>query len=160
MTAAFRVGCGVDAHRFGGSGPLMLGTVEVPHDTGLVGHSDGDVAAHAVCDALLAAAGLADIGAHFPPGDPEWAGVSGQRLLRETVALIAGSGLRPVNAHVVVVCESPRVGPYREAMQLGMSAAVGAPVTVHATTTERMGFTGRGEGIACNAVALVEGAGE
>lgn len=134
----------------------MLGTVHVDHDAGLVGHSDGDVVAHAVCDALLAAAGLPDIGSYFPPGDPRWAGVSGERLLVETVAALAAADARPVNAHAVVVCEFPRIGPYRDRMQERMSGAVGAPVTVHATTTERMGFTGRGEGIACNAVALVE----
>ncbi|MFN8111079.1 MAG: 2-C-methyl-D-erythritol 2,4-cyclodiphosphate synthase [Thermoleophilia bacterium] len=151
-----RVGNGVDAHRFGPGRPLMLGTVEVPHDQGLVGHSDGDVVAHAICDAMLAAAGGPDIGVLYPPGDPEWAGVSGARLLTDTVAHIAGLGFRVVNAHAVVVCEAPRIGPHREAMQAAMSDLVGAPVTVHATTTERMGFTGRGEGIACHAVALVD----
>lgn len=154
-----RVGNGIDAHRFGPGRPLMLGTIEVPHAVGLVGHSDGDVVAHALCDALLAASGQADIGAHFPPGDPEWEGVSGARLLAEVRDLIRAAGFRPVNAHAVVVCEQPRIGPHRERMQTAMTAILGAPVTVHATTTERMGFTGRGEGIACQAVALVETAG-
>lgn len=150
-----RVGNGFDAHRFGGEGPLMLGTVQVDHPQGLVGHSDGDVVAHAICDAILAAAGRADIGVHFPPTDAEWEGVSGERLLREVVALIAEEGFAVGNAHAVAVCEKPRLSPYRDAMQDSMSAIVGAPITVHATTTEGMGFAGRGEGIACSAVALV-----
>jgi 2-C-methyl-D-erythritol 2,4-cyclodiphosphate synthase len=150
-----RVGLGVDAHRFGPGLPLMLGTVEIPHPAGLVGHSDGDVVAHAICDAVLAACGGPDIGALFPPGDPAWAGVSGATLLAHVRTHAADAGLRVVNAHAVVICEAPRIGPHRAAMQTGMSAALGAPVSVHATTTETMGFTGRGEGIACHAVALV-----
>ena len=151
-----RVGLGVDAHRFGPGIPLMLGTVEIPHPAGLVGHSDGDVVAHAVCDAVLAACGGPDIGALFPPGDPAWAGVSGATLLGHVRAHAERARLRIVNAHAVVICEVPRIGPHRQAMQAGMSAALGAPVSVHATTTETMGFTGRGEGVACQAVALVE----
>jgi 2-C-methyl-D-erythritol 2,4-cyclodiphosphate synthase len=150
-----RVGIGVDAHRFGAARPLMLGTVAIPYNDGLVGHSDGDVVAHAVCDAVLAAAGLPDIGAQFPPGDPAWAGVAGDVLLAAVRGLVADAGCAVVNAHAVVICEAPRIGPHREAMQAGMTAALGAPVGVHATTTETMGFTGRGEGIACQAVALV-----
>lgn len=153
---SIRVGLGVDAHRFGDDSPLLLGTVEVPHPQGLVGHSDGDVVAHAICDALLSAAGLADIGAHFPPGDPEWAGVSGARLLELTTVAIGRAGASPLNVHAVVICEEPRIGPHRDQMQAAMSRIVTAPVTVAATTTERMGFAGRGEGIACQAVALVE----
>ena len=150
-----RVGNGFDAHRFGGEGPLMLGTIAVEHPEGLVGHSDGDVVAHAVCDALLAAAGLPDIGVHFPPGEIEWEGVAGERLLREVVALVTEAGFAVGNAHAVVICERPRLSPHRDAMQDSMTAIVGAPVTVHATTTEGMGFAGRGEGIACSAVAMV-----
>jgi 2-C-methyl-D-erythritol 2,4-cyclodiphosphate synthase len=150
-----RVGLGVDAHRFGPGRPLMLGTVEIPHPDGLVGHSDGDVVAHAVCDAVLAAVGLPDIGALFPPGDAAWAGVAGSVLLAHVGARAADEGFVVINAHAVVICEVPRIGPYRVAMQDGMSIALGAPVGVHATTTETMGFTGRGEGIACQAVALV-----
>lgn len=155
-----RVGCGLDAHRFGPGRPLMLGTVRIDHPEGLVGHSDGDVVAHAICDALLAAAGGADIGHLFPPGDPAWAGVSGERLLTDTLAHITGLGFRVVNAHAVVVCEAPRVGPHRESMQRAMTRILGAPVSVHATTTERMGFTGRGEGVACQAVALLASVGD
>jgi 2-C-methyl-D-erythritol 2,4-cyclodiphosphate synthase len=150
-----RAGLGVDAHRFGGGRPLMLGTLRIEYPLGLAGHSDGDVVVHAVCDALLAAAGEPDIGALFPSGDPEWAGASGERLLAIVVERVRERGLRPVSAHAVVVCEEPRLAPHRERMQQALSAAVGAAVTVHATTTDGMGFTGRGEGIACQAVALV-----
>jgi 2-C-methyl-D-erythritol 2,4-cyclodiphosphate synthase len=153
---SMRVGLGVDAHRFGPGSPLMVGLVEVPHPQRLVGHSDGDVVAHALCDALLSAAGGPDLGQLFPPGDPEWAGASGARLLGVVVDRIRAEGARVVNAHSVVICEAPRLAPHRQAMQDALTSLVGAPVTVHATTTDRMGFTGRGEGIACQAVALVE----
>lgn len=151
-----RVGTGVDAHRFGPDRPLMLGTVHIDHPEGLVGHSDGDAIAHAVCDALLAAAGMPDIGALFPPGAPEWEGASGARLLGVVAGRLAAEGVAVVNAHAVCVCERPRLSPHRQAMQDGMSAIVGAPVTVHATTTDGLGALGRGEGVACTAVALVE----
>lgn len=150
-----RVGSGLDAHRFGADRPLMLGTIAVPHPHGLVGHSDGDVVAHAVCDALLAAAGLPDIGALFPPGDPEWEGVAGSRLLSIVRDRLSTERWGVVNAHAVIVCEAPRIGPHRSAMQKSMGDILGAPVTVHATTTEKMGFTGRGEGIFCQATALL-----
>jgi 2-C-methyl-D-erythritol 2,4-cyclodiphosphate synthase len=152
-----RVGSGVDAHRFGAGRPLVLGTVRVEHDEGLVGHSDGDVVAHAVCDALLAAAGEPDIGVLFPSGDPRWSGVSGSRMIEVVVGRVREAGLAVVNAHAVAICERPRLAPHRAAMQDALSALVGAPVTVHATTTDGMGALGRGEGIACQAVALVEG---
>jgi 2-C-methyl-D-erythritol 2,4-cyclodiphosphate synthase len=133
----------------------MLGTVHVDHPEGLVGHSDGDVVAHALCDALLAAAGLPDIGAHFPPGDPEWAGAPGARLLGEVMARVHDAGFEVGNAHAVVVCDAPRLGPYRLAMEAALSALLLAPVGVHATTVEGMGALGRREGVACHAVALV-----
>jgi 2-C-methyl-D-erythritol 4-phosphate cytidylyltransferase/2-C-methyl-D-erythritol 2,4-cyclodiphosphate synthase len=151
-----RVGSGLDAHRFGPGKPLMLGTLEFDHPLGLIGHSDGDVVAHAICDALLAAAGGPDIGGMFPPGDPAWAGASGERLLGLVRDRLTEEGHRLVNVHAIVVCERPRVGPRREAMQEALTAPLGAPVSVHATTTDGMGFTGRGEGVACQAVALVE----
>jgi len=151
-----RVGLGVDAHRLGPGKPLMLGTVEIDHPEGLVGHSDGDVVAHALCDALLSASGGPDIGALFPPGDAEWTGSSGERLLRIVVERVRESGFAIVNAHAVVICERPRLAPHRDRMQESLTAIAGAPVTVHATTTDAMGYTGRGEGIACHAVALVE----
>jgi 2-C-methyl-D-erythritol 2,4-cyclodiphosphate synthase len=133
----------------------MLGTILVDHPSGLAGHSDGDVVAHALCDALLSAIGDDDIGVVFP-ATPEWAGVTGERMLQVVVARVADAGYAIVNAHAVVVCEAPKLAPYRAAMHTALSAVVGAPVTVHATTTDGMGATGRGEGIACQAVALVE----
>ena len=154
---SLRVGSGLDAHRFGPGKPLMLGTLEFDHPLGLVGHSDGDVVAHAICDAMLAAAGGPDIGGLFPPGDPAWAGASGERLLAVVRDRLADEGHRLVNVHAVVVCERPRIGPHREAMQEALTALLGAPVGVHATSMDGMGFTGRGEGVACQAVALVEG---
>lgn len=159
MGVNLRVGMGVDAHRFGGDGPLMLGTIPFDHPQGLEGHSDGDVAAHALCDALLAASGLPDIGALFPPTDPEWKGASGRLLLGLVMRRIREGGHAVVNAHVVIMCERPRVSRYRDAMEDALSAVVGARVTVHATTTEQMGALGRGEGIGAQAVAMVEGPG-
>ncbi len=150
-----RVGLGIDAHRLGPDIPLMLGTVHIPHPEGLVGHSDGDVVAHALCDALLSATGGPDLGELFP-GDPQWAGASGARLLRVVLDRLDAQGARVVNAHAVIVCEKPRLSPHRDAMQAALTSIVGAPVTVHATTTDGMGATGRGEGIACQVVALVE----
>jgi 2-C-methyl-D-erythritol 2,4-cyclodiphosphate synthase len=152
-----RIGAGADAHRFGPGRPLMLGTVHVPHDEGLVGHSDGDVVAHAICDALLAAAGQPDIGAIFPSGDPAWQGASGARLLGVVMERVTRAGMAAVNAHAVVVCERPRLTPHRAAMEAALSAIVGAPVGVHATSSDGMGALGRGEGVACHAVALLEG---
>ena len=151
-----RIGTGADAHRFGPGRPLMLGTVNVPHDEGLVGHSDGDVVAHALCDALLAAAGEPDIGVVFPSGDPAWEGASGARLLAVVMERVRGAGMAVVNAHAVAVCERPRLAPHRGAMEAALSELVGAPVGVHATTTDGMGALGRGEGVACHAVALLE----
>ncbi len=150
-----RVGLGVDAHQLGEGIPLMLGTLHIDHTHGLVGHSDGDVVAHAICDALLSATGGPDIGALFPSGDEAIRGISGAALIADVHERIAGDGWSVVNAHAVIVCERPRIGPHREAMQTALSELLGAPVTVHATTTDRMGFTGRGEGIACQVVALV-----
>lgn len=155
-----RVGSGFDAHRFGPGRPLVLGTVPVEHPDGLAGHSDGDVVAHALCDALLAACGGPDIGVLFPSGDERWRGVTGRRMLETVRESVAGAGLRVVNAHAIVICERPRLASYRERMQEAMSGVLGAPVTVHATTTDGMGFTGRGEGVACQAVALLGGEGE
>jgi len=151
-----RVGLGVDAHLLEPGVPLVIGLVPIEHPTGLAGHSDGDVVAHAVCDALLAAAGGPDIGVLFPPGAPEWKGVTGAAMIAHVLEWMRGEGADPVNVHAVIMCEKPRIGPHRGAMQEALTRAVGAPVSVHATTTDRMGFTGREEGIACQAVALVE----
>ena len=151
-----RVGLGVDAHRLEDGRPLMLGTIHIDHPSGLTGHSDGDVLAQALCDALLSASGGPDIGVLFPPGADEWDGASGAMLLGIVVQRVRDAGFQVVNAHAVLVCEEPRLEPHRDAMQHALSTIVGAPVTVHATTTDGMGATGRGEGIACHAVALVE----
>ena len=153
---SLRVGLGVDAHRLGPGTPLMIGLVHIPHPQGLVGHSDGDVVAHALCDALLSATGGPDLGQLFPPGDPQWKGAAGAQLLTIVRDRIHEQGAVIQNAHAVVICEKPRLAPHREAMQAALSALLGAVVTIHATTTDGMGATGRGEGIACQAVALVE----
>jgi 2-C-methyl-D-erythritol 2,4-cyclodiphosphate synthase len=153
-----RIGNGVDAHRFGPGRPLMLGTVAIDHPEGLVGHSDGDVVSHALCDALLAAAGLPDIGALFPPGDPAWKGASGARMLGIVVERVREAGYAVVNAHAIAICERPRLAPHREAIQRALSELLGAPVSMHATTSDGMGALGRGEGVACQAVALLEAA--
>jgi 2-C-methyl-D-erythritol 2,4-cyclodiphosphate synthase len=153
-----RIGSGVDAHRFGPGRPLMLGTIRIDHPAGLVGHSDGDAVAHALCDALLAAAGEPDIGALFPPGDPAWEGASGTSLLEVVLGRVREAGWRVVNAHAVAVCERPLLAPYRAEMERALTGLLGAPVSVHATTTDAMGAIGRGEGVACHAVALLEGA--
>ncbi len=150
-----RVGMGIDAHRLEAGRALVLGTVAIAHPEGLAGHSDGDVVAHAVCDALLSASGGPDIGALFP-GTPEWEGVTGTTMVTTVMARIRSEGGTVVNVHAVIMCERPRIEPHREEMQQSLTALVGAPVSVHATTTDGMGYTGRGEGIACHAVALVD----
>jgi 2-C-methyl-D-erythritol 2,4-cyclodiphosphate synthase len=146
---------GTDAHRLEAGRPLVLGTVAIAHPEGLAGHSDGDVVAHALCDALLSATGGPDIGVLFP-GTPEWEGVTGTTMVANVIDRLRAEGTSVCNAHAIIMCEHPRIGPHREAMQQALSALVGAPVSVHATTTDEMGFTGRGEGIACQVVALVE----
>jgi 2-C-methyl-D-erythritol 2,4-cyclodiphosphate synthase len=153
-----RVGHGFDAHAFGPAGRLVLGGVHIPHEHGLAAHSDGDVVLHALCDALLGAAGLGDIGRHFPDREPAYAGIDSRILLREVVARIAQAGHRVANADLTVVAQAPRLTPYIEAMRRRIASDLGLPaerVNVKATTTERMGFTGRGEGIAAFAVALL-----
>jgi len=149
---------GTDAHRLEAGRPLVLGTVAIAHPEGLAGHSDGDVVAHALCDALLSATGGPDIGVLFP-GTPEWEGITGTTMVVNVIDRLRADGASVCNAHAIIMCERPRIGPHREAMQQALSALVGAPVSVHATTTDEMGFTGRGEGIACQVVALVEVAG-
>jgi 2-C-methyl-D-erythritol 2,4-cyclodiphosphate synthase len=153
----FRVGIGVDAHALEEGVPLLLGGVEIEHPRGLAGHSDGDVVAHALIDALLGAAGLGDIGALFPSGDERLRGISSLAMLAEAYAQVTGAGWRLVNADCVLVGEEPRIAPHREEMRRRLQAAIGdGEVNVRATTTDRLGFTGRGEGLAAQAVALLE----
>ena len=147
-----RVGIGYDSHRFAEGRRLVLGGVEVEHDAGLEGHSDADVVTHAVIDALLGAAGLGDLGTHFPPDEERWRDADSLDLLRTVLGLLAG----PVrNVDVSVICEAPRLGPYRGEMERNLSATLAAPVSVKATSNEGLGWIGRGEGIACVAVALI-----
>ena len=153
-----RVGIGVDAHAFEQGVPLVLGGVAVPSSRGLAGHSDGDVIAHALIDALLGAAGLEDIGAMFPSGDPEWEGASSLDLLARAYAAVHDRGWKLQNADCVLIGEEPRLAPHREAMRSALAGALGVEperVAVRATTTDGLGFTGRGEGLAATAVALL-----
>jgi 2-C-methyl-D-erythritol 2,4-cyclodiphosphate synthase len=157
-----RVGIGFDAHALEPGVPLVLGGVMFRGSRGLAGHSDGDVIAHALIDALLGAAGLGDIGTLFPSDDPELKGVSSLKLLREAYAQVARSGFELVNADVVLIGEEPKIGPAAHQMQLSLAGALGAGVdriSVRGTTTDRLGFTGRGEGLAAQAVALLERSG-
>ena len=154
-----RVGFGYDAHRFAPDRPLILGGVRLREHDGLLGHSDADVLVHAVMDALLGAAGLEDIGHYFPDTDQAFAGADSVALLDAVVVLLRDRGWRPVNVDAVVVCEEPRIAPHRDAMRARLAAALGIGVEavgIRGTTTEGMGFTGRREGIAAQAVALVE----
>ena len=152
-----RVGIGVDAHALAEGVPLVLGGVELDHPRGLAGHSDGDVLAHALIDALLGAAGLGDIGAFFPSGDERHSGASSLDLLREAYGQVRDAGWRLVNADCVLVGEEPRIAAHREQMRARLREAVGeGEVNVRATTTDRLGYTGRGEGLAAHAVALLE----
>jgi 2-C-methyl-D-erythritol 2,4-cyclodiphosphate synthase len=153
-----RIGLGVDAHAFADGVPLVLGGVQVDHPRGLAGHSDGDVVAHALTDALLGAAGLGDIGALFPSDDERWRGAASLDLLARAYADVTGAGFELVNADCVVVGEEPRVAPHRDAMCRRLAEALGTDpsrINVRATTTDRLGFTGRGEGLAAQAVALL-----
>ncbi|MGO4261890.1 2-C-methyl-D-erythritol 2,4-cyclodiphosphate synthase [Lysobacter sp. TAB13] len=153
-----RIGQGYDVHAFGEGDHIMLGGVRVPHDRGVLAHSDGDVALHALCDAMLGALALGDIGKHFPPSDESWRGADSRQFLRHCNALIGERGYKLGNADVTVICERPKVGPHAQAMREAMAADLGVPadaISVKATTTERLGFTGRGEGIAAMAVCLL-----
>jgi 2-C-methyl-D-erythritol 2,4-cyclodiphosphate synthase len=158
-TPSLRVGQGFDIHRFSPlpGRPLVLGGVTIPGVVGLAGHSDADVVAHALADALLGAAGLGDLGRHFPDTDPAWAGADSLDLLARVGALAAGRGMRVVNADCTVVCERPRLADHTDEMGRRLEAAVGAPVNVKATRAEGLGTLGRVEGIACLAVVLLTG---
>lgn len=152
-----RVGQGIDVHRFSDdpARPLVLGGVTIEGTPGLEGHSDADAAAHACADALLGAAGLGDIGQHFPDTDPAWAGADSMLLLAEVARRVGDAGWRVANVDCTVVCEVPRLAPHRDTMQVRLSEAVGAPVSVKATRPEALGALGRSEGILAMAVALV-----
>ena len=154
-----RIGLGVDAHAFEAGVPLVLGGVEIDHSRGLAGHSDGDVIAHALTDAVLGAAGLGDIGALFPSGDDRWHGADSLDLLRDAYAQVRDAGYAVVNADCVLIGEEPRIAGHRAEMRGRLAAALGVEperVNVRATTTDLLGFTGRGEGLAAEAVALLE----
>lgn len=162
MLSAERVVCvghGVDAHRFGPGDHVTLCGVRIAHDKGLVGHSDADAGWHALVDAILGALGEGDIGAHFPPSDPQWRGADSERFLRHAADLAARAGARIQHVDVTLLCERPKIGPHREAMRARTAEALGLPlarVSVKATTTEGMGFLGRGEGLAAQATATLD----
>lgn len=154
----FRTGNGFDVHRFAPDRKLWLCGVEIPHTLGLLGHSDADVALHALCDALLGAAAMRDIGYHFPDTDPAYKGADSRVLLRRVVELIASKGYSISNVDVTIIAQAPKLAPYIGQMQQCVAADLGISadrVSVKATTTERLGFTGRGEGIAAMASALI-----
>lgn len=153
------IGQGIDAHRFASDRRLVLSGVEIPHPLGLAAHSDGDVVLHALCDALLGAAGLGDIGHHFPDNDAAFKDIDSRILLRRVMAALAERSLRVHNVDITIAAQAPKLAPYIEQMRDCVAADLNCPparVNIKATTTERMGFTGRGEGIAAFAVALLD----
>lgn len=154
----FRIGSGFDAHRFADERKLVLGGVAIDHPRGLAGHSDADVVLHALCDALLGAAAMGDIGQHFPPDNDEFRDISSLILLEKAATIVRQDKWKFVNADITVICENPKIAPYAERMRQNIAAMFDAPldaVSVKGTTTERMGFTGREEGIAAMAVVLL-----
>jgi 2-C-methyl-D-erythritol 2,4-cyclodiphosphate synthase len=153
-----RIGQGIDVHAFAPGDHLMLGGIRVPHDRGVEAHSDGDVVIHALCDAMLGALALGDIGRHFPPSDPQWKDADSRAFLRHCNGLLGERGWRVGNADITVICERPKVGPHAEAMRAQLADDLGidyGDIGIKATTSEKLGFTGRGEGIAAQAVVLL-----
>ena len=153
-----RFGNGFDVHAFGPGDAVTLCGVDIPHTHGLVGHSDADVAMHTVTDALYGALALGDIGTHFPPSDPKWKGAASEIFLRHAVDQVARLGFRISNIDCTIICETPKIGPHAQTMRSKMAEMMGideARVSVKATTSEKLGFTGRGEGIACIATAAL-----
>ena len=154
-----RIGMGYDVHRLVPDRPLVLGGINIPHERGLLGHSDADVLTHAICDAILGAAVLGDIGLHFPDTDPAYQGVSSLVLLRHTVDLVAREGLKVQQIDATVVAQTPRIGPFRDQMRTKLAETIGIPLgmtSVKATTTEGLGYLGRREGIAALCIAQLE----
>ena len=154
-----RIGQGIDVHAFCDGDHVMLGGVRIPHSQALAAHSDGDVALHALCDAMLGAAALGDIGRHFPPSDPKWAGADSRNLLREVDLLLKHDGWAVVNVDVTLVCEQPKITPHADQMRANIAADIGLDsidVSVKATTTEGLGFCGRGEGITALAIVQIK----
>jgi len=157
-----RIGHGFDVHAFAAGRKLIIGGVEIPFERGLLGHSDADVLLHAICDALLGAAGRGDIGRHFPDSDPAYKGIDSRELLRHVIRLLGDDGWHVGNVDSTVIAQEPRMAPFIAAMRENIAADLEVPtsaVNIKATTTERLGFTGRGEGIAAEAVCVLERAG-
>jgi 2-C-methyl-D-erythritol 2,4-cyclodiphosphate synthase len=155
----YRVGFGFDAHKFAEGGKVILGGVEIPFELGLSGHSDADVLSHAICDALLGTIGAGDIGSHFPDSDPEYKGVSSLVFVKEALEIVRAEGYEVGNIDSVIICEKPKISPHVSDIKENLSRAMGIDdkaVSVKATTTDKMGFTGREEGIAAYAVVLVD----
>ncbi|HEY7378932.1 MAG TPA: 2-C-methyl-D-erythritol 2,4-cyclodiphosphate synthase [Steroidobacteraceae bacterium] len=159
MSTSTRVGMGIDVHAFGPGDHVMIAGVRIAHGRGVLAHSDGDVAIHALCDALLGTAGLGDIGQRFPDTDPQWRGVASSEFLRQVAEMLTARGYAPVNVDITIVAQQPKIGPHREAMRHRLAELLGLDaeaVNVKATTTEQLGLIGRGEGIAALAVVLVD----
>ena len=153
-----RIGHGFDVHKFGGDGPIIIGGVSIPYEQGLIAHSDGDVALHAVCDALLGAIGAGDIGRHFPDTDAEWAGADSRGLLRDVYKKVIAAGYVLGNVDVTIIAQAPKMAPHILSMCMCLAEDLQTAldrINVKATTTEKLGFTGRKEGIACEAVVLL-----
>jgi 2-C-methyl-D-erythritol 2,4-cyclodiphosphate synthase len=155
-----RIGQGFDTHALVAGRKLVIGGVDIPHDKGLEGHSDADVLIHAICDALIGAAGLGDIGRHFPDSDARYKGIDSRKLLREVALLLAKGNLRVVNIDATIIAQAPKMAPHIPAMRANLASDLGVAadlVNIKAKTTEKLGFVGRGEGIAAEAIALLDG---